>query len=349
MQIQMPFISYDIDYTIVICTYNPDERLLKRCLNAVYNLDTDGITIEVILVDNNSLIPVESLSYVREHFRKIPSMRTIMVALQGFNYARIAAISEAKGKYLIFFDDDNEPGSNYLQELKKLNTIYPQVAAVGPGDVTLNFTDGIEENIESYARGALGERHEEAIKFSGLREWQPCYPFGTGRCTFTFLLKEYINLAKRGKFILPDRKDKQFTSGEDMQMVMFCISKDYFAGVSPTLQTRRIIPRTRANIKYLQRLAYCTGLCYETGLVQVFPEHKDKLEQEIISKFKFSTRVLRKYFKTRFSPDPLEIFELIEFIVSNAGVYLALNRTVPVLVKRIVMNLELAEFKEEAG
>jgi glycosyltransferase involved in cell wall biosynthesis len=147
MQIQMPLIIYDLDYSIVICTYNPDERLLKRCLNAVYNLDTDGITLEVILVDNSSSIPIDSLPYVREYIRRIPFMKTIIVPVQGVNYARMAATTEAKGKHIIYFDDANEPESNYLQELKKLNTKYPQVAALGPGDVAIDFIDGIEKSI----------------------------------------------------------------------------------------------------------------------------------------------------------------------------------------------------------
>src|SRR4026209_144659 len=80
MQMQIPLTAYDTDYSIVICTYNPDERLLKRCLNAIYNLDTDGITAEVILVDNSSLIPLDGLAFVREFIRKMPSLKIIVVA-----------------------------------------------------------------------------------------------------------------------------------------------------------------------------------------------------------------------------------------------------------------------------
>lgn len=337
----MSLITYDIDYTIVICTYNPDERLLKRCLNAIYNLNTDGITTEVILVDNNSLIQVERLPYIKEYIRKIPSLKTIMVAVQGVNYARIAAIAEAKGKYIIYFNYDNEPESNYLQELKKLNTKYPQVAALGPGHVSVDFIDGIEKSIEIYARAAFQERHDEAIKFSSVREWQPSYPFGTGLCTYTFLLKEYISLTRQGRFNMPGWKGKELTTGEDAQMVLFCISKGYFAGVSPTLQIRHIIPKTRANDKYLQRLAYGTGICYETCLVQVFPKYRNKLKDEIISESKFSRRTLEKFIKARISSDPHKIFDLIQFISVNAGVYLALNKPVPVLIKRIIKYLKL--------
>jgi glycosyltransferase involved in cell wall biosynthesis len=104
-----------LDYSIVICTYNPDERLLKRCLNAISNLDRTGLSTEVIIVDNNSRVPVDSLSYVRNYFGKIPSLRILFAVKQGLKYARIEAITAAKGKHLVYFDYDNEPEKNYLQ------------------------------------------------------------------------------------------------------------------------------------------------------------------------------------------------------------------------------------------
>ena len=337
----MPLLNYDIDYSIVICTYNPDERLLKRCLNSVYNLDIDGIKTEVILVDNNSLIPLDSLSYVREYVGKLPSMKIILAVQQGVKYARISAIEKAKGKYIVYIDSDNEPERDYLQELKKLNEKFPEVGALGPGEVSVDFIDGIDEKIENYARIAFQERHENAIKFSNLREWQSCYPFGIGLCINTFLLKEYINSARQGRFTMSGRTANHLTSGDDTQMVLLCISKGYFAGISPTLQIKHIIPEARTNYKYLQRLAYGTGLCYETCLSQVFPEYKEKLEQEIISKLEFFKRTLNKYVTARMSSDPHKKFDLVKFIGLNAGVYVALDKPVPAFIKKIVKYLKL--------
>jgi glycosyltransferase involved in cell wall biosynthesis len=337
----MPRDNQPVDYSIVICTYNPDERLLKRCLKAVYNLDINGLTTEVILVDNNSQVPVETLSYVREYLAKIQSMKIILVIKQGVKYARIAAIEQARGKYVVYFDYDNEPESNYLQELKKLNSQYPQVGALGPGDVTVDFIDGIDKNIEEYARIAFQERHETTIKFAGIPEWQSYYPFGTGLCTYTFLLKEYIQMAKHEKFTMAGRRGDQLSSGEDTQMVLLSISKGYFAGVSPELKIKHIIPQSRANIKYLQRLAYGTALCYHTCVVQVFPQYKNKLKQQVISETKFSTKTLKKYLQAKIKSDPLKIFDLIQFIALNAGVYMALHKEVPGMVKKVVKNLKL--------
>ena len=334
-------LSSDIDYSIVICAYNPDDRLLKRCLQAIYNLETDGIATEVILVDNSSSVPVDSLPYVREYLRKLPTMRVLMVAVRGANYARITAIAEARGKYIIYFDHDNEPERHYLQELKKLHSRYPEVAVVGPGDVTIDFIDGIEKNLETYARDVFREGREDSIKFSSVRDWQSCYPLGNGLCAYAFLLREYNHLIKQGKLTIPGRTDEELTIVDDMQMVLLCISKGYFAGVSPTLQIKHIIPKIRANDKYLQRLAYNTGICYESCLTQVFPKNAHKLQHEMISESKFSRQTLRKFLKARFSPDRDKLFDLVQFITVNTGIYLALHKPVPPLIKRITKYLQL--------
>jgi hypothetical protein len=334
-------INYNIDYSIVVCTYNPDERIFKRCLKAIYNLDVTGIMTELIVVDNNSHVPVETLSYVRNFLGKIPGMKIIMVPAQGVRYARMAAIEKAAGRYIVYFDFDNEPENDYLQELKKLNQQYPEVAALGPGDVTVDFIDPVDTKIENYARIAFQERHETSIKFSGKREWQNCYPFGTGLCTLSFLLKEFVQLAKKEKLTMPGRTGDKLSSGEDTQMVLLCISKGYFAGVSPTLRLKHIIPSARANENYLKKLAYGTGLCYETSLVQVFPEHKKQLQNEILSPAKFSRSAVKKYLQVKLSSDPLKIFDLVNFIALNEGAYNALGKRVPAIIKKVIKNLEL--------
>ncbi len=338
----MPSEKKSIDYSLVISVCNPDERLLKRCLNAVYNLDITGIAIEVILVDNNCTTPVTNLPYVKEFLRKVPSFKTLIVPAIGLRNARIAAIKETTGKYIVYFDYDNEPEFDYLQELKKLNDQFPQIGAMGAGDLSVDFIDGIDKKIEKYARLAFKERHDTVIKFSGLQEWQPCYPFDAGLCISSALLKEYADLARDGRFTIPGLNGNQLTIGDDAQMVMLCVNKGYGAGVSPKLKIRQTIPEARADYKYVQQFVFGAGLCYENCMAQVVSEYKEKLSQKIISKSTFFRLTLNKYFKTIFRPDPDKTFDFIQFISINAGAYLALNKPVPTPIKRLINYLKLA-------
>lgn len=331
----------EIDYSIVICTYNPDERILKRCLDAVQKFDTANLSIEVILVDNNSKVAVKDLPFIKTYIEAIPSMSILYVAQQGVQHARIEAIKKSRGKYIVYIDYDNEPSADYLQQLSVLNKQYPQVAAWGPGDVSVDFIDGAPAGIEDYARAALQERHEPQLFFANEPEWQACYPFGTGLCTYTAILNEYVMLAELGKFTLPGRKGNKLTSGEDTQMVLLCISKGYSAGVSPALKLKHVIPGSRTTLQYLKRLAYGTGISYETCMLQVFPERKTKLQQSVMPADKFSRKTMKKLTRAMLSFKPFKTLELVSFIASNAGIYVALNKPVPSIVEKTIKYLRL--------
>lgn len=330
-----------VDFSIVICAYNPDLRVLRACLQSVYELDRHGLQTEVILVDNNSSRPVSQVDFVNEYLDQIPNMCLLLEARQGVKYARIAAIRQARGTHIVYIDYDNKPERGYLQELKKLHAAYPSVAAWGPGDVTVIFPDGVEPALENYARRAFQERHERVDLFGAEKEWQPYYPFGTGLCTRASLLHEYVKLEQDGKLTLAGRKGEQLSSGEDTQMVLLCISKGFSAGVSPRLRLQHLITGNRANYPYLLRLAYGTSLCYETCLLQVFPERMPQLERRKLKPLAFSRRALRKYMKVVFSKDKSDLLHLAHYVGLEAGVYMALRAPLPAVVKRIVKKLGL--------
>ena len=169
-------------------------------------------------------------------------MKIIHVAEPGVKYARMAAIRESRGKYIVYIDTDNEPEPDYLQQLKILNDKYPEVAAWGPGEVTVDFLDGIDKNLESFARPSFQEKHKQELAFDNKPLWQDCYPVGTGLCTFGFVLKEYVREAGLGRFSLPGRKGELLSSGEDTQMILLAISRGFSAGSSPALKLKHLIP-----------------------------------------------------------------------------------------------------------
>lgn len=330
-----------INYSIVICTYNPDERLLDRCLKAVRNLISTDISYEVILVDNNSRTPVKELSCVTGNIGNFEHFSLLHVAEQGVGFARMAAIGQAKGEYVIYFDYDNEPKSDYLQELKKLNAQYPKVAVVGPGNVWVDFVDGIDQEIEEYARIAFQEKHQGQFSFSNQKEWQDVYPFGTGMCAKTSVLQEYVKEVRAGKYTMRGRIGGKLSGGEDTQMVLHCLKRGFFAGSSPALCLIHMIPGHRANKDYLKKLAYNTSFDYQTCVLQVFPEQRVSIKKSYISGGRFVRKSVKKFLTTMFSSDYTRLFKLARFIGYHEGVYRALNKPVPGLVKLIVRFLKL--------
>jgi len=328
-----------VNYSIIICTYNPDEELMVRCLNAVSRLNNEGLTLEVILVDNNSTDPLAGQAYIK-NFLNTFDIRFMEVKKQGLRYARMAAIEAALGSYIVFFDDDNEPDANYIQVLSILNRDYPDVAAWGPGCVDVDFVNGIDEKLEKYATEAFQDRHEKSIVYSSKHSWQPFYPFGTGLCLRKDYLLEYITLAEQNKFTLTGRKGGQMTSGEDIQMVLFCISKGASAGVAPDLKLVHMVPTQRATFNYLKRLTYGTSVCYSTCVSEVFPEYIIEVENRVVDERKFIRRVMKKYIKLFFKPGPTKTFDLINYIGVVSGDYIVLNKTVPPTVTWVLKKLK---------
>ena len=331
-----------LDYSIVICTYNPDEDLFTRCLKAVERLDKESLKIEILLMDNNSTKPIDALGCVKSLLKNEPNSKLILVKEQGLTHARVAGIEAAKGKNIVFFDDDNEPDSNYLQELKRLNAIHEHVAAWGPGIVNVDFTGGIDKALEGFARAAFQQRETDYIAYSNLRSWQECYPFGTGLSVRTDLLTSYISMLKTGAFSMTDRKGNSMSSGGDTQMVLFFVKSGFAAGVSPGLKMVHIVPCKRANFQYLQRLSYGTYLCYSQLQVEVFPEKFDTISKYLISEGRFTKKVLTNFVKFWFRPNPVKQLAFTNYIAANCGEYNVVGKTIPKSVQWVIKKLNLS-------
>lgn len=335
----MPLVG-EVDYSVIICTYNPDDNIFIRCLNAVTALNSTGLNLEFILVDNNSKLPLAEMRHVQDFLTKVPFSKLLVVKEQGLSYARMAGIEESKSENIVFFDDDNEPDPDYIQVLRNLHQLHPYVAAWGPGRVDVDFINGISKKLENYALSAFQDRHEKFVTYSNQQYWQSCYPFGTGLCLKKIYLKGYISMVKQKKFTLTGRRGEQMTSGEDTQMILFCISKGGAAGVAPDLKMTHIVPAKRSTFEYLKKLTYGTSVCYSSCVFEVFPNYLLDLEKKILSDRRFVIKTLKKYLMLFFKSKPKKTFDLIAFMGSVSGDYRVLNRPVPYPVTWVLRKLK---------
>lgn len=318
-----------MNYSIIVCTYNPDFRLFERVLNAIAALVTTGLTTEVILVDNNSTSPLSESPFVLDFLNCLPGSKLILIKEQGLSHARIGGIKASSGSHILFFDDDNEPEKNYLMALHASYEQYPQVAAWGPGTVAVDFIDGVDDRLNAFAKEAFQERNEKALAYSNQRSWQSCYPFGTGLSIKRSYLEAYIALVDAGKFTLSGRKEGKMTSGEDTQMVLYCTSTGAAAGVVPEMKLVHMVPGKRTTLAYLKRLTYGTSICYSTCMLEVFPEHIHVLEQQKVNSSKFLFKAFGKYLLALLIPKPTKILRLVTYIGTVSGNYIAKGIPVP--------------------
>jgi GT2 family glycosyltransferase len=101
-------------FSIVIPTYNRPERL-ETCLKSLTRLNYPRDRFEVIIVDDGSSKPLESIV---SPFKEELNLQLIRQENAGPATARNTGATRAKGKFLVFTDDDCQSDPNWLQSLE---------------------------------------------------------------------------------------------------------------------------------------------------------------------------------------------------------------------------------------
>jgi len=115
-----------MDVSIIIVNYNTSS-LLINCLNSVFCY-TEGINIEVIIVDNGS--SDESLSLINEKFGE----KIILLALGknvGFSRANNEGVKISKGRNIFFLNPDTMLLNNAIKKLSDYLDKNSDVGAIG--------------------------------------------------------------------------------------------------------------------------------------------------------------------------------------------------------------------------
>ena len=118
-----------IDISVILSTFNRAD-LLPGAIDAFLQQETQGVTFEVILVDNNSTDNTRGVvsNYVRSHPGLI---KYIFEPKQGLSHGRNAGIANANGNILAFTDDDVRVHSNWISGLYEAFNAYPDAVYIG--------------------------------------------------------------------------------------------------------------------------------------------------------------------------------------------------------------------------
>ena len=108
----MPYMERPF-FSIIIPTYNRPERL-ANCLKAIATLDYPCDRFEVVVVDDGSKTPLDS---VVEPFNNQINLKLLRQENAGPAAARNAGAQVAQGEYLAFTDDDCQPTADWLDRL----------------------------------------------------------------------------------------------------------------------------------------------------------------------------------------------------------------------------------------
>jgi len=117
-----------MDVSVVISTYNGAAHL-PGAIESVLNQDLDGLSYELIVVDNNSH---DSTRAVIESFaRGDGRVQYVFEPRQGVSYGRNAGIARASAPIIAFFDDDVRVARDWIKTLKRALDQHPDIDFVG--------------------------------------------------------------------------------------------------------------------------------------------------------------------------------------------------------------------------
>lgn len=117
-----------LDISVLIPTYNRAE-ILRETLEAMFQVERDGLAVEFVVIDNNS---TDHTKEVVESFAERLPIRYLFEPRPGKNCALNKALNKvALGEIVILADDDVSPYENWLLEINDSCSRWPNVCIFG--------------------------------------------------------------------------------------------------------------------------------------------------------------------------------------------------------------------------
>jgi glycosyltransferase involved in cell wall biosynthesis len=168
-------------FSVVVCTYNR-EVFLKKCITNLLDQDYDSRQFEILVVDNGSTDLTQKM--IENDFGAINNLTYFKEKTIGLSFARNKGYKEAKGRYIVYTDDDCEIPSSWLSNaaalLSKKNyfllggPVYPFYISSKPAwyknsysDLTFGDSDRVLNNDEYLFGGNLFIKSELLQQFNG--------------------------------------------------------------------------------------------------------------------------------------------------------------------------------------
>ncbi len=149
-----------MDVSIIIVNYNSYQLILKA-IESIYAF-TEGLTFEIIVVDNNS--PQRDIEQLQDHYKEVHYISNVQN--KGFGSGNNVGAKYAKGKYLFLLNPDTLLLNNAIGRFFSFCEKKPQVGIVGGNLYDLNrkpafscwsFLPGLLAEIDFLCHHQLGK------------------------------------------------------------------------------------------------------------------------------------------------------------------------------------------------
>ena len=245
--------------SVVICTYNPDLKILSMVLKSLQEQSIPMSDWRLIIVDNKSKYTLKEHVDLSWH----PNHLIIREEKIGLLNARITGYNLSEESLIVFVDDDNQLKKDYLEVALKFHRNYPQVGSFGGKSLPIYETAppqwfhkaGISLGCQDHGESLIMSEYH-LVDFT-ITEYPFFAPIGTGMAVTKPAMRTYINDIKDNKERLKlGRSGDSLYSGEDNDMNLTFIKKGFEIAYVPELVVNHIIPEKRIRVDYLSHMSY---------------------------------------------------------------------------------------------
>lgn len=234
---------------MAMCTYNPNEAVILRAINAIVAQLGEVSSAEVIVIDNNSSPSLAARQYLASY-----PIRLIRESRPGLTAAREAAINDARGDVIVFVDDDNILGKGYLATVVKEFSADAQLGLLG-GAIIPEYDSPPPMWFDEFEHWLAVRRYTPELRVETTEPPHTKYfPVGAGLAARLDLALAYQEDCAKSRRI-EGRRGSALSSGEDLDLGLFVLSRGSKLVVTGTLNLTHVIPDERVRSKYLARLA----------------------------------------------------------------------------------------------
>lgn len=236
------------DVSVVICTYNRIAQL-EETMNKIIDQTENKSNYEILIINNNiESNEVEKMIQKIKEKNKLSNdfLRYYVAPIKGLSYARNVGMLEARGKYILYIDDDSSCDRNEISEIKKAFADNKNAGVVG-GNIILRVPEGVSDIYLPEYSGLWSQYYIESSKYMKIDKWY-YYPYGAN------IAIEKNSLIKVGGFRTSyGRKENNFAGGEEIVVssLISKLHKDII--INPNAKVWHKVEKNRFSKEHIQR------------------------------------------------------------------------------------------------
>jgi glycosyltransferase involved in cell wall biosynthesis len=234
--------------TVLLPTFNPRMDYLESVLEALRHQTVPVSEWDLVVVDNNSSVPISSKLDLRWHPRAV----VLHEQRPGKMRAQILAFKQLRSDLVIIVDDDNVLAPDYLERVVEISQSYPFLGSWS-GRIELSFEDP-DDQPPKHLRHLLAERLVEKEIWSNDSHHIQSTPWGAGMCIRRVVADAYVReVTNNPRHLELDPLADKLRYGGDTDVAYVGCSIGLGMGVFPQLHVTHLIPKTRCTRAYLMR------------------------------------------------------------------------------------------------